>query len=81
MSRGTNLLVAALAGAVVAALIAGFLQSEKGKELLQAASNSIKDLTDEATEYAKSNLGEIVRETKNSLQEVVKEKILDVVRR
>jgi gas vesicle protein len=81
MSRGTNLFVAALAGAVVAALIANFLQTEKGKELLQAASSSLKDLTDQATQYAKSNLGEIVRETKNSLQEVVKEKILDVVRK
>jgi hypothetical protein len=81
MSRGTNLILAAVAGAVVAGLIANFLQTEKGKEFLQAATGSLKELSNQAADYVKSNLGEIVKETKNSLQEVVKEKILDVVRK
>ena len=36
---------------------------------------------EQATEYAKNNLGEIVRETTNSLGPVVKEKIVQQVQK
>jgi hypothetical protein len=75
MTKGNNILLAALGGAAVGALLANYLTTEKGRELLNSAGNTIKDLSSQATEYAKTNLGEIVRETKNSLGPVVKEKI------
>jgi hypothetical protein len=55
MSRN-NIIIAALAGAAAAALIANYLGTEKGKEFLDTASNTLKDLTGKATEYAKNNL-------------------------
>lgn len=75
MSKGANILVAAAAGAVLAALIANYLSTERGKQLLATATDSLKDLTSRATDYAKSNLGDIVRETRDSIGGVVKEKI------
>ena len=75
MTKGNNVLLAALGGAAVGALLANYFSTEKGRELLHSAGNTIKDLSNQATEYAKTNLGEIVRETKNSLGPVVKEKI------
>jgi gas vesicle protein len=79
MTKGNNILLAAVAGAVLAALIANYLSTEKGRRFLDSAATSLKDLTDKATEFAKSNLGEIVRETTNSLGPVVKEKIAQQV--
>ncbi|MGC1242370.1 MAG: hypothetical protein WA874_12305 [Chryseosolibacter sp.] len=79
MSKGNNILLAALGGAVLAALIAQYLSTEKGKQFLDSASNALKDLSGKATEYAKTNLSEIVRETTNSLGPVVKEKIVQQV--
>ena len=81
MSRGNNILVAAVAGAVLAALIANYLSTEKGRQFLDSAANALKDLSGKATEYAKNNISEIVRETTNSLGPVVKEKILQHVQK
>ena len=81
MSKGSNILVAAVAGAVLAALIANYLSTEKGRQFLDSAANTLKDLSGKATEYAKNNLSEIVRETTNSLGPVVKEKIVQQVQK
>jgi hypothetical protein len=75
MNKGANIWVAAVAGAVLAALIANYLNTEKGRQLLNSAANTLKDLSGKATEFAKNNLGEIVRETTSSIGPVVKEKI------
>ena len=79
MTRGSNIVFAAVAGAVLAALIANYLSTEKGRQFLDSATNALKDLTSKATEFAKNNIGEIVRETTNSLGPVVKEKIVQQV--
>ena len=79
MTRGSNIVLAAVAGAVLAALIANYLSTEKGRQFLDSASNALKDLSSQATEFAKNNIGEIVRETTNSLGPVVKEKIVQQV--
>jgi hypothetical protein len=75
MTKGNSILLAALGGAAVAALLANYLSTEKGKELLQSATNTLKDLSGKATEYAKNNLGEVLNETKNSVGDVVKQKL------
>lgn len=79
MSKGNNILLAAIGGAIVAALIAQYLSTEKGRQFLDAAGNTLRDLSSKATEYAKNNLSEIVRETTNSLGPVVKEKFVQQV--
>jgi hypothetical protein len=79
MARSNNILLAAVAGAVLAALIANYLSTEKGKRFLDSAADALKDLSGKATEFARNNLGEIVRETTNSLGPVVKEKIAQQV--
>jgi hypothetical protein len=79
MNKGNNIWLAAIAGAVLAALIANYLNTEKGRQFLNSASSTLKDLTGRATEFAKNNIGEIVRETTNSLGPVVKEKIAQQV--
>lgn len=81
MTKGNNILLAALGGAAVGAIIASALSTEKGKQLLESASTTLKDLSDKATDYAKQNLGEVVRETKSSVGEVVKEKIAEQVKK
>lgn len=81
MTRTTNIALAAVAGAVLAALIANYLTTEKGRQFLDSASETLKDLSGKATEYAKNNLSEIVRETTNSLGPVVKEKIAQQVQK
>jgi ATP phosphoribosyltransferase regulatory subunit HisZ len=75
MSRGNTILLAALGGAAVAALIANYLSTEQGKQFLNSATNTLKDLSGKATEYAKTNLGEVLNETKNTVGEVVKDKL------
>jgi gas vesicle protein len=75
MKKGNTVLLAALGGAVVGALVANFLTTERGQQLLTSASESLKDIGGKATEYAKSNLGQVLQETKSSVGEVVKEKI------
>jgi hypothetical protein len=81
MTRGNNILLAALGGAAVGALIANFLTTEQGRQMLDSASSTIKDLSGKATSYAKENLGEVIRETKDSIGGVVKEKIAEQVKR
>lgn len=81
MTRGTNIMLAAVAGAVVAALVANFLTTERGRQFLDSASNSLRELSDQATDFAKNNLSEIIRETTNSLGPVVKEKIAEQVKK
>jgi hypothetical protein len=75
MTRGNTILIAALGGAALAAVLANYLMTEKGRELLHSASGTLKDLSGKASEYAKTNLGEVLEETKNSVGQVVKEKI------
>lgn len=75
------MLLAAVGGAVLGALIANYLTTEKGRQFLDAASDALRDISGRATEYAKSNLGEIVRETTQSLGPVVKEKIVQQVQK
>jgi gas vesicle protein len=81
MTKGNSILLAAVAGAVLAALIANYLSTERGRQFLNSATDTLKDLSGKATEYAKNNLGEIVRETTNSLGPVVKEKIAQQVQK
>ncbi|MDQ2658536.1 MAG: hypothetical protein M3Y60_14020 [Bacteroidota bacterium] len=77
MTKGNNILLAALGGAAIGALIGTALTTEKGRQLVDSASSSIKDLSGKATEYAKQNIGDVIRETKDSLGGVVKEKIAE----
>lgn len=75
MKKGNTIFLAALGGAVLGALVANYLTTERGQQLLNSASQSLKDLGGRATEYAKANLGQVLQETKSSVGEVVKEKI------
>ena len=59
------------------ALLGSVLTTERGRQIVDSASNTIKDLSSKATEYAKQNIGEVIRETKDSLGGVVKEKIAE----
>jgi len=81
MTRGNNILLAALGGAAVGALVASALSTEKGRQLVDSASNTIKDLSGKATEYARQNIGEVIRETKDSVGGIVKEKIAEQVKK
>ena len=51
-----NVLLAALGGAAVAALLVNYLGTEKGKEMLNTATGVLKDLSGKATELAKNKL-------------------------
>ncbi len=51
-----NIILAALGGAVVAAVVANYLGTEKGKQTLNSASDLLKDLAGKATEYAKNSI-------------------------
>ena len=79
MNKGSTIWVAAVAGAVLAALIANYLSTERGKQFLDSAANTLKDLSGKASEFAKNNIADIVRETTNSIGPVVKEKIAQKV--
>jgi len=81
MTRGNNILLAALGGAAVGAIVATYLSTEKGQQMLESASTTIKDLSGKAKEYAKQNLSEVIRETKESIGPVVKEKIAERVKK
>ena len=81
MTKGNNILLAALGGAAVGALVASALSTEKGKQMLESASASIIDLSGKATQYAKENLGEVVRETKDSLGNIMKEQVAEQVQK
>ena len=75
MTRGNTILLAALGGAAIAAVLANYLMTEKGREFLNSASGTLKDLSGKASEYAKNNLSEDLEETKSSVGQVLKEKI------
>jgi len=75
MSRGNTIFMAALGGAALAAVIANYLTTESGRQLLNTASDTLKDLSGKATEYAKNNLSGVLNETKSSIGDVVKEKL------
>lgn len=77
MTRNNNILLAALGGAAIGALIGTALTTEKGRQMVESASNTIKDLSGKATDYAKQNLGEVIRETRDSIGGVVKEKVAE----
>jgi hypothetical protein len=75
MTRSNTIILAALGGAAVAAVLANFLTTAKGKELLDTAADVIKELPQKATEYAKNNLGGAVAEgAKTVVADAVKEK-------
>lgn len=77
MSRGNSIFLAALGGAAVAALVANYLTTERGRQLLQSATETIKDLSSQATELAKANIGEVLQETKTTVGNVIKDKIAE----
>ena len=81
MTKGNNILLAAVGGAAVGALVATYLSTEKGKQMLESASTTIKDFSGKAKEYAKQNIGDVIRETKDSIAPVVKEKIAEQVKK
>ncbi len=80
MTKGNSILLAALGGAAIGAIIGSVLSTEKGRQMVESASSTIKDLSGKATDYAKQNLGEVIRETRDSIGGVVKEKIAEKVK-
>ena len=76
MTKTNSILLAALGGAALAALIANYLSTEKGKEFLNAASDTLADLKTKATDYAKNNLGDIVSETTKNIGATVKDTLV-----
>jgi hypothetical protein len=76
MTKTNSILLAALGGAALAALIANFLSTEKGREFLNSASGTLNDLKTKATDYAKNNLGDIVSETTKNIGATVKDTLV-----
>jgi hypothetical protein len=76
MTKTNSILLAALGGAALAALIANYLSTEKGKQLLTAASDTLNDLKMKATDYAKNNLSDIVSETTKNIGSTVKDTLV-----
>ena len=81
MSKQNILILSALGGAALGIILANFLTTEKGRQLLTNAGQALKDLSGQATELAKQNIGEVIQETKNTLGNVVKDKIAEKVTR
>jgi hypothetical protein len=75
MSRGNTIALAALGGAVVAALLANYFTTEQGRQILSSATDTLKDLSGKATEIAKTTAAEVLNETKASVGNIVKDKI------
>lgn len=73
MSRN-NVILAAVGGAAIAAVLVNFLGTEKGKQLLSTASDSLKQMTDKATDFAKNKATDFANSKlgnlKNSTREV-----------
>jgi hypothetical protein len=67
MNKTNSILLAALGGAAIAALVANYLSTENGKELLSAATDKLSDLKTKATDYAKNNLAGIGSSAKDTL--------------
>ena len=81
MTRGNTILLAALGGAVVAGLIANYLSSEQGRQLLSTATETLKDVSTQAKEIARNNLAEVLDETKSTVGKVVKDKLAQQLQR
>jgi gas vesicle protein len=81
MTRGSTILLAALGGAVVAALVAQYLSTEQGKQLLSSATDTLKDVSNQAKEIARNNLAEVLDETKSTVGKVVKDKLAQQLQR
>ena len=75
MTRGNKILLAALGGAALAGVIANFLSTEQGKQLLSNATEALKDVSAQAKEIARNNLSEVLDETKSSVGKAVKDKL------
>jgi hypothetical protein len=75
MTRSTTILLAALGGAAVGAVLASYLSTEQGRQLLNTATDSLKEMSGRAKEIAKNNLSEVLDETKNTVGQVVKDKL------
>jgi len=73
------ILLGAIGGAVLGALVANYLATERGRQFLEAAKHSLNDLSGQASSFVKNNLSEIIRETTASLGPVVKEKFAERV--
>jgi ATP phosphoribosyltransferase regulatory subunit HisZ len=56
MSRN-GIILAALGGAAVAVLLANYLSTDKGKQMVNNLGEILKDVAAKATEYTKTNLG------------------------
>jgi gas vesicle protein len=56
MNNNNGIWLAALGGVAVGALLATFFNSERGKQLVDDASSTVRDFTSQATEYAKNNI-------------------------
>lgn len=77
MTKGTSIFLAALGGAALAAIVANYLTTEKGRQLLNTAGESLREISDRVTEIAKNTAGEVLNETKNHIGTVVKDKIAE----
>jgi hypothetical protein len=75
MTRSTTILLAALGGAALGAVLASYLSTEQGRQLLSTATDSLKEMGGRAKEIAKNNLSEVLDETKNTVGQVVKDKL------
>lgn len=75
MTRGNNILLAALGGAAIGAMIGALLSTEHGRQMVETASSTLKDLSSKATDYAKQNIGDVMRETRDVMKEKVQEKM------
>lgn len=63
-----KILLWAVAGAAIGTLLYRYLNTEKGQELLNTATDSIKDLSTKATDYAKNTLGNLKGQGKGQEQ-------------
>jgi hypothetical protein len=68
MSRN-GLILTALGGAAAAILIANYLNTDKGKQLLSSATDSLNDLTGKVAEFAKSNIANLKAEQEREVQQ------------
>jgi gas vesicle protein len=61
-----NIIIGALAGAAVGAIIGSFLESEKGRQLVDSAAQGIKDVGSRVAQYARENVPAMKRETERT---------------
>lgn len=51
-----NILIGALAGAALGAIVGSLVRTDKGRQLVNSATESIKNATNRVSEYAKQNI-------------------------